>query len=573
MGALSAKNLSPEAGTRGTQFAAGDKVKPAGRTTPRWLLMAALVLAAPVAAQTTSGANPPAQAPASPPPKDSLGRDTPRGTVMGFLAAARTGRDDVASQYLNTQLDGRAAAALAHQLFVVLDARLPARLTELSDTPDGSLANPLLADREVVGTVSGSGGTVEISLDRVRRAEGGPLWLFSERTLAEVPKVYEEIALAWGERTLPRLLTGTRLGGVRLLEWVTVLLGLPLVYLVVVVLNKILSPLISRQWRRVFKRSELFAHDALPIPVRLLLLALAIQWFRSSLPAPLIVRQFWSNVAGVITIAAFVWLFILLSGEVERHVRRRYRGTLPGGAASLLRLGRWVIDFLAIVVGAIALIRLFGIDPTPALAGLGVGGIAVALAAQKTLENVIAGTSLILDQAVRVGDLLKMGDVIGTVDHIGLRSTRIRTLDRTIVSVPNSQIANASLETISARDKFWFHPVVGLRYETTPGQLRTVVDGFRRLLAEHPAVESESVRVRFTRLGQSSLDVELSGYLFARDWGHFLELQEQLLFAVTDIVDRAGTAIAFPSQMTYVANAPGSQAAADVLPEGSTDRA
>jgi MscS family membrane protein len=201
------------------------------------------------------------------------------------------------------------------------------------------------------------------------------------------------------------------------------------------------------------------------------------------------------------------------------------------------------------------MLRSLGVDPTPALAGLGVGGIAVAQAAQKTLENVVAGASLIFDQAVRVGDFLKMDAVQGTVDHIGLRSTRIRTLDRTIVSVPNSQIANASLETLSARDKFWFHPVVGLRYETTPQQLRDVVDGIRRLLVDHPSVEPDSVRVRFVRLGQSSLDVDVSAYLLARDWNHFLELQEGLLFGVTDVVQEAGTGIAFPSQTMYISNA------------------
>jgi MscS family membrane protein len=561
---FSSENPSPDARWSGTQFAPGANVNLATRTTPGWLLVAVLALVTPGAAQTQPGANPPAQTPApQPTTKDALGRDTPRGTVRGFLAAARAGRDDVASQYLNTRLDGKAASALAHQLFVVLDARLPARLTELSDAPEGSLANPLLANQDLVGTVAGGDGVVEIVLDRVIRAEGGPVWLFSDKTLAAVPAMYQEITLGWGEGSLPRLLTGTRLGGVRLLEWVSVLLGLPIVYLVVVVLNKILTPLIRRLWQRLFKRSGLFARDVLPTPIRLLLLAFAIQWYRSSLPASLLVRQFWSNVAGVITIAAIVWLFILVNGEVERYLRRRFPGAVFAGAASLLRLARRVVDLLAIVIGVIALIRRFGIDPTPALAGLGVGGIAVALAAQKTLENVIAGTSLILDQAVRIGDVLKMGDVIGTVDHIGLRSTRIRTFDRTVVSVPNSQIANASLETLSARDKFWFHPVVGLRYETTPEQLRAVVDGFRRLLSEHPSVDRESVRVRFVRLGAFSLDVELFGYLIARDWNHFLEMQEQLLFAVTEIVEGAGTAIAFPSQMTYIADGPGGKPAAD----------
>jgi MscS family membrane protein len=273
----------------------------------------------------------------------------------------------------------------------------------------------------------------------------------------------------------------------------------------------------------------------------------------STLSLSLLVRQFWSNVASLLTIAAVVWLLILIGGEVEQYVLGRLARAQEAAATSLLRLLRRAVDVLVIFGGLLATLRYFGVDATPALAGLGVGGIAVALAAQKTLENVIAGASLIFDQAVRVGDFLKMGDISGTVDHIGLRSTRIRTLDRTIVSVPNSQIANASIETISARDKFWFHPIVALRYETTPDQLQSVLDGIRRVLREHPSVDTDSVRVRLLRLGALSLDVEVFAYLYARDWSHFLEMQERLLFDVTEIVSRAGTAVALPSQMMYVA--------------------
>jgi MscS family membrane protein len=496
-------------------------------------------------AQKSEATSPPQTADSSKQVKDTLGRDTPRGTVRGFLAAARTGQNALASQYLQSSASGTAAAELAHQLFIVLDARLPPRLSQLSDLPEGSRVDPLVPNRELVGTVAGAEGPVEIVLARVTRP-AGDLWLFSDGTLAALPTLYEEITLGWSERGLPRYLTGIRLGGVRLWEWICVLLGLPILYLTTVVLNKILSPLIGRLSQRVFKKSGLFARDALPVPVRLLLLALAIQWFRSILPAPLLVRQFWSNTASVITIAAVVWLLILVNGVIERHLRRRFPATRLAGAASVLRLGRRIVDGLLLLAGLVGVIRLYGIDPTPALAGLGVGGIAVALAAQKTLENVIAGTSLILDQAVRVGDVLKMGNVLGTVEHIGLRSTRLRTLDRTVVSMPNSQIANASLEILSARDKYWFHPIVGLRRETTPQQLRAVVEGIRRMLETHPAIDAESIRVRFVNVGQHSLDVDVSAYLYAQDGNHFLELQERLLLGVTETVEAAGTAFAVP---------------------------
>jgi MscS family membrane protein len=359
------------------------------------------------------------------------------------------------------------------------------------------------------------------------------------------------ITLGQGDGALPRFLTTSRIGGVRLLEWLCVLLGLPFLYLVTVVLNRVLTPFGGRVWRAARRKTDP-GPTLLPVPVRLLIMAAAILWLRSLVPLPFLVRQFWSMVADMFIIVAAVWLLILLNGTLERYLRRRAPRLNAAGTTSIVRLCRRVADLFVIVLGVLAVIRFFGVDATPALAGLGVGGIAVALAAQKTLENVVAGVSLIFDEAVRVGDVLKMGDIVGTVDHIGLRSTRIRTLDRTVVSIPNSQIANASLETLSARDKFWFRPVVGLQYETTTEQLRAVLDGIRQLLYDHPAVETESIRVRFFRLGPSSLDIEIFVYLLAHDWNHFMELQEGLLLSITEIVSAAGTAIAFPSQTLYV---------------------
>jgi MscS family membrane protein len=221
---------------------------------------------------------------------------------------------------------------------------------------------------------------------------------------------------------------------------------------------------------------------------------------------------------------------------------------------------------LAIAVCCYVVLRYFGFDPTAALAGLGIGGIAVALAAQKTLENVIAGLSLIFDEAVRVGDALKFGETVGTVDYIGLRSTRIRTLDRTILSVPNGQIASAGIETLSARDKFWFHHVVCLRYETTADQMRSVIEGVRALLLAEASVDSDSVRVRFFRLGSFSLDIEVFAYLVAEDWPGFLTIQQDLLLRIMETIEAAGTAVAFPSQTLHIAEGRVSSPHAPVAP-------
>ena len=486
-------------------------------------------------------------------PKDALGRDTPRGTVLGFLSAARKGEYQLARQYLDTPLNVSAAEQLANQLFVVLDARLPARLPQISDVPEGSRSNPLALNEERIATI-GEANPIEIVLRRVERTDGGPIWLFSGGTLGRIPGLYDEVLASRAGGALPGFLTNIRPGGVPLFEWIAILTGLPLLYFVIGLLNRLLTPAAKAFSRRAFTQSGFLARNALPTPARVLLFSVIARWLSSVLPLSLLPRQILSNLTAVLTIAAVAWLIMRLVEEIEAVVVRRM-ATSNAATISLLRVGRRCVDVLVVFVALLALLRHFGIDPTPALAGLGVGGIAVALAAQKTLENVIAGASLIFDQAVRVGDSLKMGEIVGTVDHIGLRSTRIRTLDRTVISVPNSQIANASLETLSARDKFWFHPVLTLRYETTPEQLRTILDNIRRLLTTHDSISQESVRVRFIRLGAFSLDVDIFAYVFATDWNQFLEIQEGLLFSIADIVSRAGTGIAFPSQTMYVENA------------------
>ena len=508
-------------------------------------------LATSVALAQTPAAPASAQAAPAEPPQDALGRSTPRGSVLGFLAAARKEDHALAVHYLNTTLTGKAAETLAQQLFVVLDTRLPARLTQVSDTPEGSRENPLAPDEERVGEIAGASGPIAVVMQRVKRPKAEPIWLFSTATLAAIPQAYADIttgvALPWA----PRLLEW-QVGRVRVFDWVALLLGLPAFYYLTVLVNRLLSPIAAGIVRRLSARSDGALPHVLPTPARLLLLSVASQWLFSRLPLSLMTRQALTNLAVVIAIVSLTWLVVMLNAEIERRLTRRLPPANFSGAVSLLRVGRRIVDLAIVLTGLLSVLGHFGVDVTPLLAGLGVGGIAVALAAQKTLENVIAGASLIFDQAVRVGDFLRVGTIEGTVEHIGLRSTRIRTVDRSVIRVPNGTIATMSLETLSARDKFWFHPVIGLRYETTTDQMRVVLDGIRTLLMRKPVIDGPSVRVRFKNLGASSLDVEVFAYVLARDWPHFLEIQEELLLRITEIVAAAGTGIAFPSQTMYV---------------------
>jgi MscS family membrane protein len=377
------------------------------------------------------------------------------------------------------------------------------------------------------------------------------VWLFSRATLQAIPRVYQEIDLVTVDRFLPSVLTQPRIFGVRIFDWLVFLVALPLLFRLLGLLGVLLGPLVA-VWRRVSGRQGTVTPQSIHGSVRLLIIAALIRVFALNVDLPLMERQFWAIVRAGLLITGGVWLLLMFNRFAERYVQRRVDVAHFGESVAVLRLARRVGDVLIVCAGFLAALGYFGVDPTAALAGLGIGGIAVALAAQKTLENVIGGFSLVFDKALRVGDVLKLGEIVGTVDQIGLRSTRIRTMDRTVVSVPNGQISTVNIETLSERDKFLFRHVIGLRYETSPAQIRTVVSQLHALLMTQPGADLESVRVRFLRLGAFSLDIELFAYFYATDWNRFLEIQEGLLLQAMEVVHRAGTQIAFPSQTLHV---------------------
>jgi MscS family membrane protein len=400
----------------------------------------------------------------------------------------------------------------------------------------------------VIGTIPSGDGKVEIVLERMDRKEAGSVWLFSRKTLDAVPDLYKEVNVEPVENVLPAFLTETRIASIPLFEWIAVFVALPVLYLLTGLLSRLLSHLAGRLRRRLLAKPDLPDPLVLRRPVRLLILVLVIRWMLSRYVLPLLQRQFWSITATVITIAAVVWVFILVNGGVEWLIRRRLARQNSTGAYSILHLARRMVDFLAITIGALVGLYHFGLNPTAAFAGLGVGGIAVALAAQKTLENLIGGTSVILDRVVRVGDMVKIGDAIGMVEVVGLRSTRVRTLARTIVSVPNGQMANVNLENISMRDKFLFNQNLSLHKETTPSQMRGFIKDLTNLLARHQAIERDSYRVSFLRLSAFSLDVEIFAYFFAAGWSHFLEIQGELLLRTMELLESAGIQMAIQPQ-------------------------
>jgi len=222
---------------------------------------------------------------------------------------------------------------------------------------------------------------------------------------------------------------------------------------------------------------------------------------------------------------------------------------------NLLAIGGNLSKGLIAVVGVLALLAALGYPVTTLLAGLGIGGLAFAFGAQKTVENLFGSMAIAVDQPFRVGDLVRVGDFTGTVEDIGLRSTRFRTPDRSLISIPNGVLADQKLESLAERDRIRFAATVGLAYGTTRTQMRQVLEGFERVLRSHPRIWSDSVVVAFNQLGANSLDVEIAAW-FQVPPDEFNRCRQDVLLDFMQIVEEAGTTFALPTRTVLLTGTP-----------------
>ena len=520
------------------------------------LLLAALVFGAPLAgAQPEPGAATPPSAEAAPapppPPEDPYDRGTPRSAMAGFLTAARADDWDRAVEYLDLR-HLRAAdreeqgRQLARELKLVLDRTLWVDLDELSEHPAGRVDDGLPAQRDLVGRIDAVQPPVPVYVERVRRDDGVRIWKIASASLREVPALSEQFGDGPLAQYLPEVFLTWTFLEVRLWQWIGLLVLLAAATLasamIAWVSKRILSPLL----RRAPVMRVVIA------PVAALVGIGCFSGWRLLLGLSLPAERAVGGMIRIAVVLAITWIGFRLINAGEGVLAGRANRLGNPAAKAMLVMGRRAVKTLLLLLALLAVLQNLGVNITALVAGLGVGGLAVALAAQKSLENLFGGVTIVADQPVRVGDFCRFGDRIGTVEDIGLRSTRVRTLDRTVVTIPNAEFSSLQIENFAHRDRFWWKPKLGLRYETTPDQLRWVLVEVRKLLYSHPRVDPDPARVRFVSFGDYSLDIEIFAYIHAADVSEYLEIGEDLNLRIMEIVANAGTGFAFPSQTLYV---------------------
>ena len=486
-------------------------------------------------------------------PSDLLERQTPSGCFLGFLKSAQLGNYQTAAQYLQLNPTQRQSQGkqLALKLQSVLDKGLVGGLPEVTIHPEGTAQEGVPLDHERIGVVSVNGVQANVDLVRISDPDAGMIWLFSAETLAKVPDLYDRLPKQRESANAPTTLLGKEFLEVPVSKWLELLATIPaaaaLAWLLIM-----LFVLPARLWRRFIGHAAIASWLRVSGPVWLIIAVIVNAVIFQFIGFPILYRHYYFVLLKIGYAIGVAGLLLQLLTWVVTSLRNRAVARGKPQMDSLLLLAQRVIKILVIAFCGLAILRALGFDMTAAIAGLGIGGLAISFGAQKTIENLFGGASVMGDDVIRVGDFCQIGNRLGTVEDISLRSTRIRTLERTELSVPNGALATINVENFSRRDKILFNPVLGLRYETTCDQMRYLLAEIRRLLYRHPKVETDTARARFSGFGDSALSVEIFSFVRTCDLEEFTAIREDLLLRIMDIVTESGTGFAFPSHTVYL---------------------
>jgi MscS family membrane protein len=532
------------------------KTPEASPSNHRWLLglltcLVAWLVTAAAAAQTSPLAS---ARPAALTIEEPVDEGSPRAAVAEFLRLCRADRFEDAARYLDVPKARLAEGAeLARRLKAVMDRHAWVDLETISAIATGDTKDGIpLAFEGIASIPKAGGGTEPLRLFRRAAVGGTPAWVVSRTTVEHIDGWYSALEHRWMLERLPPALL--KAGPRELLYWQW--MALPAVALLALALGALLSRLSRRILVWLVSRSHVSWDDHVATRVRgpltllfaLGLVYLTLPWFGLYQPADAFVQGLLRG--GLLF--AFFWALGRMVEVWGRIIVDSRWGKDNITARSLAPFGIRLAKLVVFTIAVFAFVSAMGYSPTSLIAGLGVGGLAVALAGQKTVENLFGAVSISVDQPFRPGDFIKVEDFIGTVESIGLRSTRIRTLDRTIITIPNGRLSEMRVETFALRDRIRLAMTVGLIYGTTAEQMRTVLAGMEKVLRDHPKIWPDTVDVRFKELGASSLNIDVMAWFLTSEWSEFQTIRQEVLLDFMRVVEEAGTEFAFPTTTVHL---------------------
>lgn len=488
------------------------------------------------------------------PPPDPLGRSNPRSMVREFIRAVDRNDFVSAARYMQmTKQQQPRAESLARDIRELLNCCFDQPLATISDADTGALDDGLPLDQERIGPLKVGSHRTDIILVRVSRPDGS-IWLISSMTLEQVPTLHQFITESRIERRMPQVLQETSVLGLSLAHWIVWLVSLLLPIPCFLILMGAFI-FVVRMWVRNNEKRTLLLDlsERVKWPVVLILSIVVHLLSLRPLGFPLQFRIISGHVGAII-------LVVLITSALRRFVSLLFdRARLNliridrTHSASLVLLGERLLKALLIIAAAFAILTVAGVDTKTALAGLGIGGIAVAFGAQKTIENLLGGILLISDRAIAVGDPCSISGRMGTVEDITLRSVRMRTVEQTLLLIPAGSLSQANIENFRSRTKMPMTVTIRLQYSSTQTQISSIRDEIYKFLTEDVRVEAGSVRVNLTNFGEWAIELEIWAYVLTADIQKFNAIRHELLLRIAQIVEAAGCGFAIPSQRIYSA--------------------
>ncbi len=479
---------------------------------------------------------------------DPLKRSTPRSSIYNFLQVCHDDKLSLAAQYLELPRGrGSQGPELAKELSALLDRDQQFEVDQLSNTPAGNLTDGLPPDLDDLDTFQLNGQTIRLQMHRGKQ-DGADVWLVSADSVARVPQLFASIGESAFERKLPEPLVQIKLIGTSLWVW----LALVALALILSVLSRLLSKIVLALAKPVITRYaksvQQYRVRAFIDPLRLLLSVAVFRACMVGIDTSALLRDYLLEMLTLLFVMGAASLAMRVVDVIFDTITSRLDSRQRALSSSVIPLFVRIVKICIFCIAVLEILYRWGYPTSTILAGLGVGGLAVALAAQKTLENFFGSVSVITDRPVLVGDFCQFGGQVGTVEDIGLRSTRIRTLDRTVVTIPNSVFSTMTLENYSRRDRMWFHPTLHLRRDTTPDQIRGIMHAVIQILEEHTQVDASGIPLRFTKITKESYDLDVFAYVLTADFNRYLEVQSELLLKIMEAAARLKVGFAVPFQ-------------------------
>lgn len=478
--------------------------------------------------------------------KDKFNRQTPLGSLQALGEALDVGDYKHALNFLDIRNLPRRLRnqklELIRQLDIVIRRSLWIDIATISTNPRGHKKDGLPIHLDKIAELKTPEGDVNIMIQRVPNKEGKLIWKVSSATIKNIPKLYKYFGYGKYGDKLSAFFPDIELLGMNLWQWVLLIFIIFIAYVIAWVSCTCLIMLV-----RLFKVKSMTSSKAfINGPTKYLLTILIIRK-NFYLIAPTLGTKaiFSSNTFLTITV------FWFLNGVVDFILSRMIIKMQASQKHHLAVLMRPCGRFIKIIFFFIAIMIWFdnlGINVSTLLAGLGIGGIAIGLAAQKSIENLIGSFTLFLARPVAVGDLCRVGTTFGRVEEIGLRSTSIRTLERTIVIIPNATFANLEIENLNFRDKMLFRKSVHLQNDTGPENVKEILKQIKEMMLGLDYVDPDPARIRFTDFAQSSFKLDIFTYIKTTDMSEYLAMTEEINLNIITIIANCGGKIAIPKR-------------------------